>query len=117
MFFSKRAFNVSSRPLRCSDDNSFFILCSLRVLEPGIEFSPALTCQIEDIPDRDQLVDATFFQIFRQPWMTGIRVMNRAVIVASEGGHRGILVSFFVFTSQVVFERARSGAQQAQSAP
>src|SRR5438128_5319710 len=123
MFFSKRAFNALSSSSRCSGDNSFllllmfFILRSLRILELRIEFSSALSREIEDIPDRYQLVDAAFFDVTPQPWMTGIRVMNRTVIVASEDGYRRILVSFFVFASEVVFECARAGAQKTQSAP
>src|SRR5206468_8896179 len=85
------------------------------VLELRIEFSSALSREIEDIPDRYQLVDAAFFDVARQPWMTGIRVMNRTVIVASEDGYGRILVSFFVFASEVVFEFARAGAQKTQS--
>src|SRR5437870_2922759 len=92
-------------------------LRSLRILELRIEFSSALSREIEDIPDRYQLVDAAFFDVARQPWMTGIRVMNRTVIVATEDGYRRILVSFFVFASEVVFEWARAGAQKTQSAP
>src|SRR3989442_9074196 len=92
-------------------------LRSMRILELRIEFSSALSREIEDIPDRYQLVDAAFFDVARQPWMTGIGVMNRTVIVASEHGYRRILVSFFVFASEVVFECARTGAQKTQSAP
>ena len=42
--------------------------------------------EIEDIPDRDQLVDAAFFDVGREPRMTGVRMMHRAVIVARADG-------------------------------
>src|SRR5262245_15596698 len=76
------------------------------IFECGVKGTSALSCEIHDIPDRSQLVDATFLNIGSQPWMPGIRVTDRTVAIASENGYCRILVSFFVFAAEIVLKCA-----------
>ena len=79
---------------------------SAKIFEFGVKGTSALSCEIHDIPDRTQLVNATFLDIRSQPWMPGIRVADRTVAIASENGYCRILVSFFVFAAEIVLKCA-----------
>src|SRR5690349_125879 len=49
--------------------------------------------------------------------MAGIGMTDRAVIVLRKNGYRRILIPVFVFATQIVLERARTGTQESQSVP
>src|SRR5262249_39353836 len=79
---------------------------SATIVECGVKGTSALSCEIHDIPDRTQLVNATFLNIWSQPWMPGIRVADRTLAIASENRYCRILVSFFVFAAEIVLKCA-----------
>src|SRR5215471_21392698 len=83
-----------------------------KIFEFGVKGTSALSCEIHDIPDRSQLIDATFLDIGSQPWMPGIRVTDRTVAIAGKNGNRRILVSFFVFAAEIVLKGAGRGTQE-----
>src|SRR5205085_7935762 len=49
--------------------------------------------------------------------MTTVRVAQRSVALTSENRNRRVLMSFAIFTAEIVFESAFAGAQQTQSVP
>src|SRR5688572_19679002 len=49
--------------------------------------------------------------------MPGIEVTNRAVFGAGKDGNCRILISFFVFATEIVLKRTGAGTQESQSVP
>src|SRR5215472_10057916 len=49
--------------------------------------------------------------------MRGVEVAQRAISLASENGNRGVLKPLAIFATQVIFEAAAAGAEQAQPVP
>src|SRR5687767_10240681 len=132
MFFSKRAFNALSSSSRCSGDNfflpvMFFImltdcsaivsLCRFGVNQFRVKLSSSLPREVQDIPDGSQFVYPALFDILSQPWMAGIGMTDRAVMVLRKNGYRRILIPFFVFAAEIVLKRARTGTQESQPVP
>src|SRR6266705_2462667 len=87
------------------------------VLERCVKLAASLWRQVQHIPNRNQLVDATFFDVVSQPWMATVKMAKRAVAVSRENGNRGVLMSRRVFAAKIVLESAFAGAQQTQSVP
>jgi hypothetical protein len=86
--------------------SSLFNSRGARIFEFGVKSPPALSREIHDIPDGSRLVDTPFLDIGTQPWVPGITMTDRAVAISSENRYCRILVSFFVFTAEIVLKRA-----------
>src|SRR5205823_3927114 len=87
------------------------------VLERRVERPSALRRQVQHIPNRNQLIDATLFDVVGQPWMAAVKMTQRAVIVSRENRNRRVLMSRRVFAAEIVLKSAVARAQQTQSVP
>src|SRR5207245_6340670 len=82
------------------------------VVERCVELAASLRRQVQQIPNRSQLIDAALFDVVGQPWMATVEMAQRAVAVSSENRNRRVLMSFGIFASEIVLESAFAGAQQ-----
>src|SRR5690606_5216161 len=87
------------------------------VSERGVELASALRGQVENVPERIVFVDATLFDVVREPGMHAIEVAHRSFLLQGENGNRRVLVALPIFASEVVLEAARGGAQQTKLVP
>src|SRR6266498_2983036 len=87
------------------------------VTEFRIPIAPALRCQVEDVVNRAHQVEAALLDVFRQRWVSGVKVAKNAVLVSSEDRHRRVLVSLAIFAAQIILEGVRARTQQPQSVP
>ncbi len=82
------------------------------VLERRIERAASLRRQIQNIPNRNQLIDAALLDVVGQPWMTTVEMAQRAVTVSRENRNSRVLIAFAIFAAKIVLESAFPGAQQ-----
>src|SRR6059036_238562 len=82
------------------------------VIERRIKGASSRWRQIKDIPNRIQLVDAALFDVVGQPWMTTVKMAQRAVGISGENRNRRVLMSFAIFAAEIVLESAVACAQQ-----
>src|SRR6266850_114433 len=87
------------------------------VLERRIKLAASLRRQVQHIPNRIQLINAALFDVLGQPWMTTVKMAQRAIAVSRENRNRGVLMSFAIFAAEIVLKSAVAGAQQTQFVP
>ena len=92
-------------------------LCRFGVFKFRVKLSSSLPREIHDIPDGRQFVYSALFDILSQPRMAGIGMTDRALIVLRKNGYRRILIPVFVFATEIVLKRARTGTQESQPVP
>src|SRR5690242_360689 len=100
---------------------------ALPLFSRGLHFSPviqrripstsALWRQIEHIPNWTHLIDSALSNIFCEPWMTGIKMSQRSILVSREHRNRRVLMPFRIFAAEIVFKATVAGAQQTQFVP
>src|SRR6266545_91307 len=78
------------------------------VTEFRIPITPALRCQVEDVVNGAQQLEAALLDVFRQRWVSGVKVPKSAVLVSSEDRHRRVLVSLAIFAAQIIYSLHKS---------
>jgi hypothetical protein len=82
-----------------------------------IPVTPPLRCEIEDIPDGTQQIEAALLDITGHPRMGAIEVTNGAVTVPREDRDCRVLIPLAVFAAKIVLERTGAATQETQVIP
>jgi pimeloyl-ACP methyl ester carboxylesterase len=81
-----------------------------RIFKFRVPVTSPLRGEIEDVPDRTHQIYAALLDLRGDPRMRRIEMVDGAVAISGEDRNRGILMTFPVLASKIVFERVISGA-------
>src|SRR2546430_4894627 len=87
------------------------------VAEVRIPIAATLWCQVQNVVDRAQKIEAAFPDIVSHRRMCCVEMAKGAIAVPRENRYRRILVPFAVFAAEVVLECVAAAAQEPQPVP